>query len=88
MRAPGADEARVIAAAEVILQVVGAALEPYGLSRDEIVHAIRGLRGLAHGSVSLELNGGFGMPQNVQRSFDWAVRTYVHGLSSAGGPRA
>ena len=83
LRAPQRGDARYLAAAEVILEVVGAALEPYRLDPEDLIDAIRGLRSLSHGFVSLELSGGFGMPQDVDRSFSQAVRTYLLGLTCA-----
>jgi AcrR family transcriptional regulator len=86
LRAPGDDEPRRVAAAALTLEVIGASLEPYGLAADDLVHAIRGLRSVIHGFVSLERSGAFGMPQDIDRSFERAVRTYLRGLE-AGGKR-
>jgi len=85
LRAPKKDETRYVAAAEVILEVVGAALEPYRLSRRDLIDAIRGLRSLIHGFVSLELSGGFGMPQDVNRSFHEVLRMYLSGVEQKRG---
>ncbi len=84
LRAPRKEEARYIAAAETILEVVGAALAPYRLSRRDLVDAIRGLRSLVHGFVALELSGGFGMPQDVNRSFREVLRLYLAGVERKG----
>jgi len=80
LRAPKKDETRYIAAASEILGVVGATLEPYRLGRRDLVDAIRGLRSLVHGFVTLELSGGFGMPRDVNRSFRAVLRTYLSGV--------
>jgi AcrR family transcriptional regulator len=85
LRAPKKDEVRYIAAADVILEVVGASLEPYRLSRRDLIDAIRGLRSLVHGFVALELSGGFGMPQDVNRSFHEVLRTYLSGVERRRG---
>ncbi len=53
LRAPGPDDTRYIAAAEEILDVVSAALEQYGFSGELLIDAIRGLRSIIHGFVSL-----------------------------------
>ena len=84
LRAPEPGDARCQAAAEAILEVVGAAFQTYRLDPVEHIDAIRGLRSLSHGFVSLELSGGFGMLQDVERSFRRAVRTYLLGLTCAG----
>jgi AcrR family transcriptional regulator len=90
LRAPKRDETRYIAAAELIVEVVGAALEPYRLSRRDLIDAVRGLRSLVHGFVTLELSGGFGMPRDVNRSFHEVLRTYLAGMERkrAGGRTA
>jgi len=85
LRAPKQDEKRYIAAAEVILEVVGAALEPYRLSRHDLIDAIRGLRSLVHGFVTLEMSGGFGLPEDVNRSFHHVLRTYLTGVERKRG---
>jgi len=82
-RAPGAAEARYQAAAAQILDVIGAALLPFGLKGDALVDAIRALLSLVHGFVSLELAGGFGLPRHVDRSFRAAVAVYLRGLDRA-----
>ncbi len=41
----------------------------YGLTGDDAIHAIRGLRALMHGFVSLEAAGGFAMPQDLDESY-------------------
>ena len=80
LRAPGpADEAHQVASEE-ILAVLRAVLEAYGLRDEAAVHAIRGLRSLLHGFVSLELAGGFGLPVDVDESFVRLVRIYIGGL--------
>jgi AcrR family transcriptional regulator len=87
LRAPKKDETRYIAAAGVILEVVGASLEPYRLNRRDLIDAIRGLRSLVHGFVTLELSGGFGMPRDANRSFHEVLRTYLAGVERKRGGR-
>lgn len=44
-----------------------------GLAEDEAVHLIRGFRAMLHGFVDLERKAGFGMPVDLNESFDQAV---------------
>ena len=44
-------------------------LAGYGLTGDDDIHAIRGLRALMHGFVSLEAAGGFAMPLDLDESY-------------------
>ena len=45
-----------------------------GLHGDDAVDAIRALRAVLHGFVTLEAQGGFGLPADVDRSFDRLCR--------------
>lgn len=44
-----------------------------GLAAEEAVHVIRGMRAMLHGFVDLERKAGFGMPVDLNESFDRAV---------------
>ena len=84
-RAPGPGEPSLAAAAQDILQVLHLVLLEYGLSETEEVHAIRALRSLVHGFVSLELSGGFGMPIDIDESFQVLLEMYIKGLRERSG---
>jgi len=73
LQAPEPDDDALRAASKAVLQVVVAVLDGYGLSGADLVDATRVLRGTLHGFVSLESAGGFGIPQDVDRSFDRVV---------------
>lgn len=55
----------------------------YGLQGDEAIHAIRGLRSIVHGFVSLEQAGGFGMAVSLDESFDRLIEIYLDGISGS-----
>lgn len=76
-RAPRADQAELMAGAERVLTMLQRVMEPYGLSEKEQIHAIRALRAMVHGFVSLEQAGGFGMPVDLDESFQYLVEMYV-----------
>ncbi len=61
-----------------------AALAGFGLSADEAMHATRALRALVHGFVALETSGGFGVPLDLDESFQRMVRTFVGALERHG----
>ncbi len=69
LRAPQEENGPHAEAAETILRVIFAILGGYGLEGDDAVDATRGVRSALHGFVALEAAGGFGMPQDVDRSF-------------------
>lgn len=79
LRAPAGDDAELVAAAGRLLDIVLALLAGYGLDGDDAVDAARALRAALHGFVSLEAAGGFGMPRDVDRSFE----RMVDGLETA-----
>lgn len=63
------------AAAERTLTIAAGAVE--GGSGDESIHALRGLRAVAHGFATLEAAGGFGLPVDVDASFERLVDAVV-----------
>ena len=69
------------AASERLYAVVAAALRSLGLAEQDEVDVIRRIRAALHGFVSLESAGGFGMPQDVQRSFDRMVDALIAGIA-------
>lgn len=85
-RAPAADEAELQQVGQAIIEVVLAVLAPYSLDGEAAIHAVRGLRTIAHGFATLELAGGFGLPLDRDESFLRLLRAYVVGLRTAGQP--
>ncbi|GAA2473877.1 TetR/AcrR family transcriptional regulator [Streptomyces thermolineatus] len=69
VRAPAPDDAEHTAAADSVMRVVLAVLAGYGITGGGAVDATRALRAGLHGFVTLETGGGFGMPQDVDRSY-------------------
>jgi AcrR family transcriptional regulator len=80
--APKNDPA-VEAAAGHIVETCLSVLSGYGLDRREGIHAIRAMRSAVHGFAALEIAGGFGIPLDVDKSFDWLVASLLKGLSSS-----
>jgi len=75
--------AAVEAAAGEIVETLLSVLSGYGLDRREGIHAIRAMRSAVHGFAALEIAGGFGIPLDVDKSFDWLVSSLLKGLSSS-----
>jgi AcrR family transcriptional regulator len=73
VRAPLPGDEAHAAAAEAVLRVVCAVLAGYGVDGDDAVDAARTVRSALHGFVVLEASGGFGLPRDVDRSFDRLV---------------
>jgi AcrR family transcriptional regulator len=74
VRAPVPDDAEHQAVTDAVLRVVLAVLAGYGLTGDDALDATRALRAALHGFVGLETGGGFGLPLDVDRSFERLVR--------------
>lgn len=80
IEAPDADNAELAEAAQRLLQILLLILASIGVEGDDALHAVRGLRALLHGFVSLEVAEGFKMPLEREESFRRAVNTFVKGL--------
>ncbi|HXD64477.1 MAG TPA: TetR-like C-terminal domain-containing protein [Solirubrobacteraceae bacterium] len=57
------------AAAAAAVGVFLAVLNGYGITGDAAIHAVRAVRSALHGFVSLEREGGFGIPLSLDESF-------------------
>jgi AcrR family transcriptional regulator len=79
--APAPDDAEHRAAAEETVEVVLAVLRAWNLDGDDAVHAARTYRSAIHGFVVLEAAGGFGIPLDLDESFDRLVATLAAGLA-------
>jgi AcrR family transcriptional regulator len=62
-------------------RLVARAVEQLGAPPERWVDQVRAVRAAVHGFVELELAGGFGMPEDVDVSFDYLVDALVAGLS-------
>jgi AcrR family transcriptional regulator len=72
-RVPDPTDPAHVAAGERAVYTVFAVLHAYDVTGDDAIDATRFVRSALHGFVSLEINGGFGLPQDVDRSFDRLV---------------
>ena len=80
--APAPDDAEHQAAAGETVEVVYAVLRAWQLEGDDAVHAARAFRSAIHGFVLLETSGGFGIPVDVDTSFERLVATLAGGLAT------
>ena len=81
LQAPPPDDPQVQAIAQQVVEIVLAVFAPYKLSEEDAIHAIRGLRSIVQGFISLEIAGGFGIPINTDASFHWLINLFIDGLS-------
>jgi AcrR family transcriptional regulator len=80
-RAPNPSDAEDEAASQEVVQIVADVLAGYELREDDAIDAIRALRSTLHGFVTLEAGGGFGLPVDIDRSFEQLVRGLITALS-------
>ncbi|WP_141578516.1 TetR-like C-terminal domain-containing protein [Actinomadura sp. WMMA1423] len=71
----------VQAASERLLTVIFGALRGYALEGPELVHAARCLRSAVHGFAVLEAAGGFGLPEDLEASYELLVTMMTGGLA-------
>lgn len=62
------------------IQMFSDVLSGFGLTGEDVVDAIRGIRSALHGFVSLEAAGAFAMPRNIDRSFRRLVAALIAAL--------
>jgi AcrR family transcriptional regulator len=67
-----------------LLQVFLAVLRYYGLEDSAAIHAVRSVRALMHGFVSLEAGGGFGLPEDLDESYQRLTGMYIKSLPHKG----
>ena len=83
MRAPGMTWGRLpIFVWSVVSTSVLMVLAAYQLSGQDAIHAVRGLRSMVHGFATLEASGGFGIPLDLDTSFQRLIQGYIAGLRS------
>jgi AcrR family transcriptional regulator len=81
--APRYANAAVEAAGVPPVQIAVAVLAAYGLQADDALHAVRALRSVVHGFVSLEQHQGFGLALDLDESYARLIEIFIRGLHSA-----
>jgi AcrR family transcriptional regulator len=69
------------ASAKVVQMAVNV-FNGYGLRGDAAIHAVRGIRSLLHGFASLERQGGFGIPIDLDVTFQLLIETFLEGIKA------
>lgn len=70
----------LVEAGTAMLTVLTAMLRGYGLAGSDLVHAVRRMRAVAHGFVSIEAAGGFGLPEQLDETYDQLVDMVITSL--------
>ncbi|GCE03124.1 TetR/AcrR family transcriptional regulator [Dictyobacter aurantiacus] len=82
-QAPDPDDQEWQELGRQLVQLIQQILVPYQLKDEDAIHAIRGLRSLVHGFITLEVNGGFGMPIDREASFHWLITMFIASLEGS-----
>jgi len=75
----------LLAAGGRLLASLSAVLHGFQLDPGQEIHALRMLRSMVHGFATLEVNGGFQLDTDIDRSFDWMIALIDQGLRSPHG---
>jgi AcrR family transcriptional regulator len=82
LRAPKPGENDLAAAGEAVIGTVLAVLAGYGVRGDDALHAVRGLRAVIQGFVSLDATGGFRLKLDLGESFDRLLAAFARSLTA------
>lgn len=84
IKSPALGKEEVMEANSKMVRVMYRVLEVSGFSEEDTVHAIRGLRSLVHGFVSLEEAGFFKGKYDIEESFKRMVENYIRSIYCKG----
>jgi hypothetical protein len=76
------DDPEEVEVAASFLDLMANVLAGYHLTGDDAIDAIRFVRAVLHGFVSLETSGGYEFPNDLERSFDRTVASITTALES------
>lgn len=82
IQAPAPEDHELGEPAQTLLQMLLLVLASFGVHGDDALHAVRGLRALLHGFVSLEATGGYKMALDLDESFHRLLHLYLDGLKA------
>lgn len=80
LEAPPAKDDEYQKVVQSVLEIVLAVFREYELEPDQTIHAVRCFRSALHGFVSLELTGGFGLPLDIEESFERLITLLDQGI--------
>jgi AcrR family transcriptional regulator len=72
-----ADDTELQKVAQELIGLIADVLAAYGLQGDDAIHAVRGLRSIAHGFVSLEMAGSFQIALDRDESYRRLIDSYI-----------
>ncbi len=82
IRAPDPEDRELVPLAQELLQMLLLVMASLGLQGDIALHAVRGIRAVLHGFVTLEAAEGFKMALDEDESFYLLLNNYLNGLAT------
>lgn len=80
IRAAQPQQTELTAVAQELLQMFLLVMASMGIEGEDALHAIRGMRAIAHGFAQIEVAEGYQMPLDRDESFRRLVATFLDGL--------
>ena len=79
-----ADDSALALAAANTVEIIAAVLRGSGVPDARLIDAVRVVRSAVHGFAVLESGGGFGLPDDLDRSFEVLLDVLVAGVTAVG----
>ncbi|WP_196600203.1 TetR-like C-terminal domain-containing protein [Pectinatus frisingensis] len=76
------DDEKFQASTHALMEILFKILSAYQLHEDYLTHAVRGLRSIMHGFISLENSGWFHQPIDKDESYRLLLQTFINGIKS------
>ncbi len=82
VHAPDPGDGEGLSAAAAAVTPLAAIIAGWGIEGDDAIHMVRVLRSGLHGFVDIETSGGFGLPLDLDRSFELLVDGLVAAIAA------
>lgn len=80
MPADPLNDPALAAAGTKLLNVFLAVLRGHGIEGSEAIHATRCARAITHGFASIEASGGFGLPEDLDETYERLIQMFIASL--------
>ena len=69
-------------ATQKLISVLFTVLDSYSLTVPQKVHFVRSIRAFLQGFASIEIHGGYGNPESLDDSFEFAIHAILNGIKT------
>jgi len=66
--------------AQKLLETILVYVMKLKINKKDQIHVLRSLRSLIHGFIELERQGGFGMKEDLDKSFQYLIQIFIEGV--------